>query len=359
MTTHEGCGFAQQFSRREALRAGLGALAFTRAGCFMSVLEQALPSARNGLIDVHHHIVPPFYLAENRDRIVAAGGGRINPAYFSWTPEQALAAMDKHGVATAVLSLSASAFWFGDREAATRMARRVNEYAADLIRTHAGRFGLFAIVPLPDTEASLREIEYAYSVLKADGIGLVTSYDDKWLGHPDYQPVFEELNRRKSVVFVHPATPLCCRTLLPDVSPILIEIPQDTARAVTNMLFTGTFAKFKDIRFIFTHAGGNVPMLLGRMHQYSPKNIAEKAPNGIDYELKRHYYDIAGTAYRPAIAALTSLVPTTQILFGSDNPFVPLAETAEGMMQLGFSADDLRQIGRENALGLLPRLRGN
>ena len=325
----------------------------------MSSAVQTPPTSKSGLIDVHHHIVPPFFLAENRDRIVAAGGGRINPAYLTWTPEQALAAMDKNGVATAVLSLSVSAFWHGDRQAAVRMARRVNEYAADLVRSHTGRFGLFAIIPLPDTVASLREIEYAYGVLNANGIGLATSYDDKWLGHPDYQPVFEELNRRKSVVFVHPTTPLCCRTLLPDVSPILIETPQDTARAVTNLLFTGTFAKFRDIRFIFTHAGGNVPMLLGRMHQYGPKNIAEKAPNGIEYELKRHYYDIAGTAYRPAIAALTSLVPTTQILFGSDNPFVPLADTAEGVMQLDFSADDLRQIGHENALALLPPLKKN
>jgi predicted TIM-barrel fold metal-dependent hydrolase len=204
---------------------------------------------------------------------------------------------------------------------------------------------------------SLREIEYAYSVLKADGIGLATNYDDKWLGHSDYEPVFEELNRRKSVVFVHPATSSCCRTLLPDVSPMLVEVPQETARAVTNLLFTGTFSRFKDIRFIFTHAGANVPMLLGRMHQYGPKNIAEKVPNGIEYELKRLYYDIAGTAYRPAIAALTSLVPTTQILFGSDNPFVPLADTAEGMMQLGFSGDDLARIARDNAPGLLPRLK--
>ena len=152
-----------------------------------------------------------------------------------------------------------------------------------------------AIIPLPDTEASLREIEHAYSVLKADGIRLATSYDDKWLGHSDYKPVFEELNRRKAVVFVHPTTPLCSRTSLPDVSPILIEIPQDTARAVTNLLFTGTFTRFKDIRFIFAHGDGKVPMLLGRMYQYGPKNIAEKARNGIQYELKRHYYDVAGT----------------------------------------------------------------
>jgi predicted TIM-barrel fold metal-dependent hydrolase len=344
-------------SRREFLTtvAAVGLTSVAPVGELIALT--AASSTKRSLIDVHHHIVPPFYLTENRDRIVAAGGGRINPAFLSWTPEQALAAMDKHGVATAVLSLSVAAFWFGDREAAARTARRANEYAADLMRTHAGRFGLFAIIPLPDTEASLREIEYAYSVLKADGIGLVTSYDDKWLGHTDYQPVFEELNRRKSVVFVHPTTPSCCRTLLPDVSPILVEIPQDTARAVTNLLFTGTFSRFKDIRFIFTHAGGNVPMLLGRMHQYGPKNIAEKAPNGIEYELKRLYYDIAGTAYRPAIAALTTLVPTTQILFGSDNPFVPLAETAEGMMQVGFSAADLQLIGRDNALALVPRLR--
>src|SRR5204863_4166390 len=126
-----------------------------------------------------------------------------------------------------------------------------------------------------------------------------------------------------------------------------------------NLLFTGAFSRFKDIRFIFTHAGGNVPMLVGRMHQYGPKNIAEKAPNGIEYELKRLYYDIAGTAYRPAIAALTSLVPTTQILFGSDHPMVPLAETAEGMMHVGFSAENLRQVGRENALALLPRLKAS
>jgi predicted TIM-barrel fold metal-dependent hydrolase len=98
-------------------------------------------------------------------------------------------------------------------------------------------------------------------------------------------------------------------------------------------------------------------MLLGRMHQYGPKNIAEKAPNGIEYELSRHYYDIAGTAYRPAMAALKSLVSTTQILFGSDDPFVPLAETAEGIMQLGLSADDLERISRNNVLKLLPRLK--
>jgi 6-methylsalicylate decarboxylase len=321
------------------------------------IAEKSGSVPMRGLIDVHHHFVPPFYFSDNRERIAAAAGGRIHPAYANWTPEQTIAAMDKQGVAAAVLSLTTPGVWFGDAKSAAQTARQVNEYAADLARRHPGRFGLFAVIPLPDTEGSLREIDYAFGVLKADGIGLMTSYDDKWLGSSAYEPVFEELNRLKAVVFVHPTTGLCCRTLLPDVNPIMLEIPQDTTRAVTNLLFSGTFTKFKDIRFIFTHAGGNIPMVLGRMHQYAPKNSADMIPNGIEYELKRLYYDVAGTASAPGIAALTSLVPTAHILFGSDNPFVPLADTAEGIMKLGFSVDELQRIIRDNALSLLPRLK--
>lgn len=310
-----------------------------------------------GVIDVHHHFVPPFYFAENRERIAAAANGSMHPAYASWSSDQAVEAMDKHGVATAALSLTTPGVWFGDGQSASQMARRVNEYGADLVRKYPKRFGLFAVIPLPDVESSLREIEYAFSTLKADGIGLMTSYDDKWLGHPSYQPVFEELNRRNAVVFVHPTTGLCCRALLPNVNPIMLEIPQDTTRAVTSLLFSGSFTKFKDIRFIFTHAGGSIPMLAVRMRQYAPKNVEEKVPNGIEHELRRLHYDIAGSAYRPAIAALMALVPTTQILFGSDNPFISLAETAEGVLKLGLSANDLQLIRHDNATALLPRLK--
>jgi 6-methylsalicylate decarboxylase len=168
--------------------------------------------------------------------------------------------------------------------------------------------------------------------------------------------VFEELNRRKAVLFVHPIVASCCQKLMPDVSPLVSEIPEDTTRAVTNLLFTGTFSRFRDIRFIFSHGGGDVPMVMGRLHDYAPKNIAEAAPDGIDNELARLYYDIAGTAYPPAIAALMKLVPVSQILFGSDNPFVPLKETARRMRELDLSAAALRAIGRDNAVALLPNL---
>jgi 6-methylsalicylate decarboxylase len=339
-------------------RSVLSGISATAAVATASIFGRALPVlgetllVKTPLIDVHHHFAPPTYVAENRSR--------VSPAALDWTPQKALDAMDAEGVATAVPSLALPGVWFGDADAARRTSRLCNDYAADLARSHPGRFGLFPVVPLPDIDGSLREIEYGFDVLKASGIGIVTNYSDesgsKWLGNPVFTPVFEELNRRKAVVFVHPIVANCCQKLLPDVSPLVSEIPQDTTRAVTNLLFTGTFSRFRDIRFIFSHGSGDVPMVMGRLHDYAPKNIAETAPDGIDYELARLYYDIAGTAYPPAIAALTKLVPVTQILFGSDNPFVPLHETARRMKELDLSAAELRAIRRDNAVALLPNL---
>jgi predicted TIM-barrel fold metal-dependent hydrolase len=336
---------------------GVGAITGSRNGSSRRLFAQTSGPSHSGLIDVHHHFVPPFYLSENLERITAASGGQTHPAWATWTPSRAVESMDQHGVATAVISLTFPGVWFGDKRAAADMSRRVNNYAANLTSSHPGRFGRFAVIPLPDPDGSLREIEHALDVLKADGIGLLTSYRDKWLGDPTYRPVFEELNRRKAVVFVHPATALCCQSLLPDVAPMIAEIPQDTTRAIANLLLTGTFSTFPDIRFIFAHAGGTVPMVADRIRQYASGTLAQRVPKGLEYELKRLYYDIAGTAFRPAIAALTGLVPATQILFGSDSPFIPLAETADGMKRLGLSATDLRRVGRENALALLPQLK--
>ena len=166
------------------------------------VMDEALP-----LIDVHHHFIPPFYLAENRDRIAKSRGGQLSAAWLEWTPQRTLDAMDQNGVAVSVLSMSTPGVWFGDARLARETARRSNEYGADLVRNHPTRFGLFAAVALPDTDGALREIEYALDVLGADGIALLTSYDGKWLGHDHYMPVFEELHRRRAVVFVHPTTP--------------------------------------------------------------------------------------------------------------------------------------------------------
>jgi predicted TIM-barrel fold metal-dependent hydrolase len=189
----------------------------------------------------------------------------------------------------------------------------------------------------------------------------MTSYGDKWLGDPAFASVFEELNRRKAVVYVHPSAPDCCRDLMSYVPAALTEFPHDTTRAVTSLLFSGSFARSRDIRFIFSHAGGTVPMLAGRIARLGGAlpDLAEKLPNGVDYELQRLHYEIANSANPPAIAALTSFVPTSQILFGSDYPYVPIGATAVGMTELGLSADALQAIGRGNALALLPHLKAS
>jgi 6-methylsalicylate decarboxylase len=344
-------------SRREVLStlAALGVSAFVPGGALIAQTSGAATKSR--LINVHHHILPPVYLAEARDRLIAQQQGYLPARIWQWSPQNALAEMDQNGVSTSIVSISTPGIWFGDAPSARTLARKCNEYAAQLVNDYHGRFGFFASAPLPDIDGSLREIAYALDVLKADGIILLTSYGDKWPGDPAYSPVFDELNRRKALVYFHPAAPNCCRNLIPNVPPVFTEVPQDTTRAITSLLFSGSFARLRDTRFIFAHAGGTIPMLAGRLSHYSAqmKDLVDKIPNGIEFELKRLYYDIASSANPSSMAALMKIVPTSQILFGSDYPFVPIADTAGGMTRVGLSAADLQAIGRDNAVAFLPR----
>lgn len=344
-------------SRREFLKsiavAGASALFGPEAAAF----AQSQAGRRQWLIDVHHHILPPAYLAEARERVIAQGQGFLPARVLEWTPQSSLSEMDRNGVATAIVSVSTPGVWFGDAKAARTLARKCNDYAARLASDHRGRFGFFAAVPLPDREGSLREISYALDELKADGIGLMTSYGDRWPGDPAYAPVFEELNRRNATVYVHPTGPNCCRELIPFVPYVFTELPHDTTRAISSLLFSGSLAKFPDVRFIFSHAGGTMPMVAGRISRQSAqrKDLAAKVPRGVEYELRRLYYEVAGSANRPAIAALTNLVPMSQILFGSDYPWGHIGVTADAITRLGLSDEDLEAIGRGNAIALMPR----
>jgi hypothetical protein len=162
-------------SRREFL-ATAGAFGASTALAAPAALAQA--PAEPKLIDVHHHIVPPFWFEEVKDRISAQGGGRIIPTWYGWSPQAALAAMDKNGVQTAIISMTTPGIFFGDVQQGRRLSRAFNDYAMQIVKDHPGRFGLFATLPLPDTDGSLKEIEYSFDVLKADGIGLMTSYGD-------------------------------------------------------------------------------------------------------------------------------------------------------------------------------------
>jgi predicted TIM-barrel fold metal-dependent hydrolase len=307
-------------------------------------------------IDVHHHIVPPPYLARERERILAAMD--MNPAQLlEWTPGRALEEIDRHGIATAITSISTPGIWFGEASAARTLARECNEYAAQLARDHPGRFGNFAAIPLPDVEGSLREIEYALDVLGADGIGILTSYADKWPGDPAFAPVFDELERRKAVVFVHPTAPACCRNLIPGIPPAITEFLFDTTRAVMSLLVGGTFRRCPNIRFIFCHAGGTMTVLSSRIDAFVKRHpeLSDLLPDGALPELRRLYYDLANSVNAPAFRAVTALVPATQLLFGSDFPYVPIGVTAGGISRLDLDPQTQKAIERENALRLFPR----
>jgi predicted TIM-barrel fold metal-dependent hydrolase len=309
-------------------------------------------------IDVHHHILPPPYMLRARDRILAISD-RDHSRLLNWTPAGAVEEMDKAGIATAITSLGLPGVWFGGVKAARSLARECNEYAAKMLRDYPRRFGFFAAVPLPDEEGSLREVEYALDVLKADGIGLVSSYENKWPGDAAFTPVFEEFNRRKAVVFIHPAVPGCCDQLMPGIPTSTIEFLFDTTRAITSLLVSGTLSRFPDIRFIFCHAGGTMPMVAARtdafVHRH--KEIADRLPNGALFELKKLYYDVANSTNPSTMAALMKLVPPSQMLFGTDFPYVPAAVTAKGLDEFGLSPADLQAINQENATRLFPRLK--
>jgi predicted TIM-barrel fold metal-dependent hydrolase len=349
-------------SRRSFLRsiAAAGAAALVRAPAASAQVAPTpapapAPSAAAHRIDVHHHFFPQFLLEAQQK-----AGVRNLPVVQNWKLESTLEQMDRGGVSTAILSLP-TGLNLPDlaTEQSRHLARLVNEYVIETMKDHPGRFGLFAFVPMPDIEGSLKEIEYALDELKADGIGLTTSYGDKWLGHPDFKPVMDELNRRKAVVYVHPRAPQCCGNLLPNVPAFFVEFPQDTNRAVVNLLLTSTFTRTRDIKWIFSHAGGAVPLLAGRITSLSrmEKTGADALPDGVDFELKRLYYETANAAYAPNMAALLKYVPVSQVLFGTDYPFVSVTENVTDLNKLGLAAADLRTIETGNAVRLIPRLR--
>jgi 6-methylsalicylate decarboxylase len=308
-------------------------------------------------IDVHHHILPPSYVR-------SVGDGRIGPLIVAgktpeWTPQHSIEAMDRNGIEKAITSISAPGLWFGDTHITQALTRECNDYAAAMCSDHPGRFGVFASLPLPDIDASLREIAYALDDLKADGIGLLTNYDGKYPGDPSFAPVFDELNRRKAVVYFHPTEAPCCHAHHLAIPAATLEFPFDTTKAVTSLLFGGTFARCRDIRFIFSHAGGTIPFLAERIARLEVRpEFRESVPDGVIFELKRLFFDTALSANQLAFSALLKLVASEQVLFGSDYPFAPeatMAATVKGLANLGLAPEVLHAIERGNALQLLKR----
>src|SRR5262245_14359236 len=308
-------------------------------------------------IDTHNHPYPAAYIEKTRD-VLKATTHAFYDRIVQWQPSQTVEVMDKDGIAVAVLSIGTPSVWLGDKTASRALARACNDAAAKMQSDYKGRFGHFATIPLPDTDGSLREIEYLYDTLDADGIALTTNYDDKYPGDPAFAPVFDELNRRKAVAYFHPTAAPAFEGILPNIPSPMIEFPSDTTRAIVSLLFGGTLSRCPEVRFIFSHAGGTLPMLAGRIEGIARNrpDLSAKVPNGVMHEIKRLYYDIAGVTHPIAFNAAYQLVGASQLLLGTDYPFWDPTLASITLAKLVSDADERRAIERDNALRLLPRL---
>jgi len=322
-------------------------------------------------LDVHHHFASPKYKARLAE--VKRQGW---DTFQSYEPNADLEAMDKGGIETAMLSVSTPGLWMGDeftpeRDRAIALTRDMNDYGAQLVRDHKNRFGLFAALPLPDMDASLAEIAYAFDTLKADGVGLLTSYGNHWLGEKMFEPILDELNRRNAVVYVHPTDAPCCRGLA-NANPATFEWLADTARCILSMV-SGTpgaivgrggaeqspASRYSNCNFIWSHAGGALIGVASRVvGGVTERDLSGTPPmNSRLYHIRRFFYDTAGSTNPILMQGIAKLAGSRQIVFGTDYPFGNGAATAAGMQSVGFTDAQLRALDRENALRILPRYR--
>ena len=299
-------------------------------------------------VDVHAHILPDFYL----DALKKAGINDIDGWPFpEWSVDAALKAMDAYKVTTQVLSLSSPGVSFVSGQKAAQLARRLNTFLAKLVEDHAPRFGSLAVLPLPDVEASLAEIAFAFDTLAMDGICLLSNYHGLYLGDPKIDAVFAELNRRKAVVFVHPTEPPNFDSFNIGLSAPVQEFVFDSTRMAQNLVQTGTKAKYPDITIIVAHGGGTLP--------YTSQRLVKYAMGGKNDIFNTFAYELTATTEPEQIRALMALADPTQCFMGFDYPFMepswwgPLQKTLEAY---DFAPGVLRSIQSRNALRLFPNI---
>jgi predicted TIM-barrel fold metal-dependent hydrolase len=361
-------------SHAPSRRTLLGTLAAIGAVTLVPCGSRPVDAAESVMrIDTHHHFFSPAW-KEAEKAFAEKVHGFVFPGNANWTPEKSLEDMEQGGVSKAVLSLaSIPGNWFGgDPVRATEIAHACNEFGAQVVRDHPGKFGLLAPLSMIDVDGSVKEIDYAFDVAKADGIGLATVYGNKWPGDPMFDPIFAALNKRKAVVYFHPSTPACCTALQPELNatggPAMLEVPFDTARCVVSLLVNGSFAKYRDIKWMFAHSGGALPSLAGRINNFlvggglgtDPQKLAEKvkaiAPNGVMAEFARLYFDTANAAWPSSMAGLLKVVSASHVSFGSDFPYFSCAQNRDNLDKLGLSKGALAAINSGTAEHLFPRL---
>jgi predicted TIM-barrel fold metal-dependent hydrolase len=265
---------------------------------------------RDSTVDVHHHILPPSYMRALGERIGHQGLFGSPP---DWTPQTSIEVMDRNDIGFAIVSVSAPGVWLGDPQESERLARECNDYSARMKADFPDRFGFFATLPLPDIDTTLHEIERVFDTLDANGVVLMTNYGGLYPGDARFGPVFEELDRRRGVLFFHP-TGAAYPNPLPHIPPPSLEFPFETTRAITSLLYSGMLARYRNARFIFAHAGGAVPFLAMRIARLTARpELATAVPEGgIDRaqaSVFRHGSFGEQLCFRPAAAAHVRVKP--------------------------------------------------
>ena len=306
-------------------------------------------------IDIHQHVVPPFWA----HALPTHGGDPSGTVIPQWSPDSAIDFMDSQQVATGILSLTAPSVIGWDKSERRRMARRVNEYTADLVTKRPDRFGNFATLPLPDAEGALWELEHALDTLRADGVILLANYAGKYLGEAAFEPIWSELHRRHAVVFVHPGQPP-----LPTAAGVpgpLVDYPFDTTRAAVQLVLNGIVDRYPGARIILAHAGGFLPYASHRFAELARVfRPAAAKPADILATFQRFYFDTALSSGPAALPSLKAFAGSGHMVFGSDFPYAPAGIGASFTAKLdagnGLTADEHRAINHGNACTLFPRL---
>ena len=303
-------------------------------------------------IDAHAHILPADYRAELERRSL------ITYPLPPWSPELLDDLMERHAIDAAVISLSPPGVFFGDQGLADELARLVNERTAEHVRGAPGRFAGLAVLPLPDVDRALAELAYALDELHLDGVHLLSNVAGTYLGDPEWDPLFDELDRRGAYVFLHP-------TLGPGPPPLpqhpawLYEFPFDTTRAITNLIYSGTLERCPRIRLQVSHLGGTAPFLAHRLASLEAREPerATRAPAGALAYLRRLYYDTGLSNHALAVRPTLALAEPGRIVFGTDWPYADLPAGGDPAPdRAGLDGGDRAGIDAGNAVALVPRL---
>ena len=366
-------------SRRQLLKTlGAGAtLSIFGGGRLLAQEKVNKLHVKGGAIDVHHHHAPPALANSGRGAAPgprgaappaatpppAAGGrgrGRPDGLVGPWTPEKTLEQMDKFGIAVSILSMTqmGDILYRGD-EQGRRNVRIGNDYGASLMQKWPKRFGLMGGVPLPDIDGVLKEIEYCYDTLKVDAICIYTN-DNKgrWPGDKYFEPMWQELNRRNAICYMHPLAPTCCSNLQYGPAAAMLEFDFDITRAVASIVVNGVMFRYPNIKFVTVHSGGAVPMLVGRMKDRVPAGSEKYLSNGLYAEVRKWYFDIAHASFPWPFAAARAFMPPDHLMFGTDYSPEPIESTVNELPGLKLPEDFYQALGRTNAEKLFPRFKG-